>query len=137
ELRDVKIHLRFLQGQISTAEAMLAPAFFWSEKMNHISDLLPPGMWLTQMELARQRITGGQGEVVSEQLALVIRGRVYSREKNEAAIVGKYISVLKAKENFFKDFEDVRLENIQSRLLRQIQVAEFALVCPLKPRKEK
>lgn len=133
ELRDIKTHLRFLQGQISAAEKMLIPAFFWSQKMNDISDLLPPGVWLTQMELEHRRVTGSQGEILSEGSLLMIHGRVYSKEKDEAAIVGKYISALKAKKGFSKDFEDIRLENVQTRGLGQIQAAEFVLACPLKP----
>ena len=131
EIKQLKTTLRFLQNQSSTAEGLLKHPLLWSQKMNQISDLLQSGIWLTGLELQRRSITTEKREI-KEKAMLSIRGRVYSRDKEEAAIVGKYISALKGDKDFFKDFEDIRLENIQGHLLGGVSVSEFVLVCPLK-----
>ncbi len=135
-IKQLKADVRFLQSQSSTAEGLVKHPFLWSKKMNQISDLLQPGIWLKKLELQRRSITTEKHEI-KEEAALFIQGRAYSRDREEAAIVGKYISALKGNEDFFKDFEDIRLENIQSRPLGVISVSEFTLVCPLRTKEKK
>lgn len=130
-IKELKADIRFLQSQSQTAEGLLKHSLLWSKKMNQASDLLQSGIWLTKLELQSRSISSEKRELKGD-AALLIQGRVYSRDREEAAVVGKYISALKGNEDFFKDFEDIRLENVQSRLLGGVSVSEFTLVCSLK-----
>ena len=136
EMKQLKKDLRFLQDHSSTAEGLMKHPLLWSRKMNQVSDLLRAGIWLTKLELQRRSISTEKQEI-KEGVALFIQGRVYSRDREEAAVVGKYISALKGNEDFFKDFEYIHLENIQSRPLGAVSVSEFTLVCPLKAKEKK
>jgi Tfp pilus assembly protein PilN len=135
-IQQLKTDIRFLQSQSQTADGLVKYPLLWSKKMNQTSDLLQAGIWLTKLELQRRSISTEKQEI-KEEAVLFIQGRVYSRDREEAAIVGKYISALKGNEDFFKDFEDIRLENIQSRPLGAVSVSEFMLVCPLKAKEKK
>lgn len=89
----------------------------WAEKMNKLSLDLPPGIWFTQIVISSKE--------------LVLNGSVVSLQKEEMAILNKFLSSLKSDKDFIKDFSKMELGSVQRRMVGSYDVMDFVITCPL------
>lgn len=107
-----------LNGKIKTLAEMTTKKFLqWSFKFNVISDDLPKGLWIRRMTL--------------DKAALTIEGSVVSKTQNEINNVGLFVSVLKKKSDFMKDFSSVEVNSIQRGRNNAVDVTDFTVMAKL------
>jgi len=91
----------------------------WARKLNALSDSLIPGMWLTSLTV----------EDDSGRRYLSIRGNISSFWKDETAMIGKFMKTLKENRSFAKDFEEIKLDTIQQKTVKDSEVMDFSIKC--------
>ena len=91
----------------------------WASKLNALSDSLIPGMWFTSLTL----------EDDSGMRYLSIKGNISSFWKDETAMIGKFMKTLKENKDFAKDFEEIKLDTIQQKTLKDAEVMDFSIKC--------
>jgi Tfp pilus assembly protein PilN len=101
-------------------QLMLKERVLWAQKLNSLSLNLPAGVWFNDITLAKQNIT--------------IQGSVISLKMEELNLINKLLDSLKADNEFFKDFANFELSNVQKRTIGSYEVADFILQGSLKPR---
>ena len=90
----------------------------WSPKLNAISDALPRGVWLRRMVL--------------DKTSLTMEGSAVSKNHNEIADVGNFVSALKKEAVFMKDFSSLEVNSIQRGKRSSMEVADFTITAKLK-----
>jgi hypothetical protein len=90
----------------------------WAPKFNAISDSLPKGLWLRKMIL--------------DKAGLTMEGSVVSRNQNEINNVGLFLSSLKQKDDFMKDFSSLEVNSIQRGRNNAVEVTDFTVMAKLK-----
>lgn len=115
EIEAANKEIAMLNAKISALEAVTRRRYLWSEKLNQLSDLLLPGIWL-----ARIYTDSGQ--------SFVIEGSVISRREEAMAAVGKFMKDIRGNAAFFKDFRDIKLESVQRKNLDDRDIVDFKIV---------
>ncbi len=85
----------------------------WAEKLNKLSSGLPSGVWFKEITISSK--------------ALVIIGSVVSLQKQEMALIRKFIDNLKNDTGFFKDFVSLELGTVQTRPIADYNIFDFVL----------
>ena len=86
---------------------------YWSEKFNILSDSLPKGVWLRNLDL--------------EDGLFLIKGSAISREGREMINVHKLTSKLKENKDFLSEFNRLELDSIQRRKINTMEIADFLI----------
>lgn len=107
-------------------DRLMVRRFLWSEKLNQLSNLVIPGIWIRTLSL------NPSPPSKNLPLTLNLKGSVVSRQGEEMAIVGKFITNLKNDRDFSGDFKNIELKSIQRRGIRGTEVMDFVLVCHFK-----
>lgn len=107
-------------------DRLMVRRFLWSEKLNQLSNLVIPGIWIRTLSL------NPSPPSKNLPLTLNLKGSVVSRQGEEMAIVGKFITNLKNDRDFSEDFNNIELKSIQRRGIRGTEVMDFVLVCHFK-----
>ena len=94
----------------------------WSKKLNRLSDLAAPGMWFTNLSLDQ----GENGRHLS------IEGNISSFLKDETAVMGRFMKALKEDDAFSGDFKEIRLEAMQQKKIKNVDVMSFSINCYFK-----
>jgi hypothetical protein len=89
----------------------------WAPKFNAISDSLPRGVWIRKMTL--------------DKVGLTMEGSVVSKSENEINNVGKFLAVLKQKDDFMKGFSSLEVNSIQGGKNNSIEVTDFSVMAKL------
>ncbi len=89
----------------------------WAEKLNHLSDSIPRGVWLKKIAF--------NGEV------LFIDGSAISRQNEEMLNAQSLVSSLKKNEEFLKHFKDLEIGSIQRRSVNNVGIADFLITVKL------
>ena len=111
--------LRSLQAQHEDVKTMIETGnIVWSQKLNILSDSLPKGVWLRS--------------IVLKEKMFYIDGSAISRQDNEMIGVHNFVSILKASPDFLSNLSDLELGSIQSRDVKNIEVADFIIKSELK-----
>ncbi len=107
-----------LEQKSDLINSLIAERLLWSKKLNQLSDLMIDGIWLEKLSLGKRK----------DKDVLILEGDVFSRKKEETALIGEFMQKLRQDKNFFSDFEDVELESIKRRCLGETEVMQFNLV---------
>jgi len=109
--------------------------FLWAKKLNAISNLIIPGIWLRNMNVERKTIDSLQPLDIQAQAAdvLHIEGTAVSVASDEMGIIGDFVRSLKTDEGFMKDFRSIELEGVLRRRIAEVEVMDFTLICSFKP----
>ncbi len=111
--------MRSLQSQYDAIKGITQDvAIQWSEKLNIISDNLPKGVWLKRVDLTDE--------------AFLLDGSAISKKSNEMINVHSFIAALKGQERFLDKLVDLDLGSIQSRYIKDVEVADFVIKSGLK-----
>ena len=99
-------------------QQILVNRISWSEKMNKLSLKLPSGVWFN--------------ELVANRKELVIKGSMFSTEKQEVFSLNKFVDDLKADPKFSKEFEKIEISSLQRKRIGGYDVVDFVLSAKLK-----
>jgi len=136
---------------------LMVNRLMWSKKLNDLSDSMIPGVWLTKLYLERknEQDAAGKGKKKSLKLSLdqlqqpkqapekkskvvsylCLEGYASSLFGEEASIIAKFITSLKNNNDFYKDFSDIRLDSIQRKTIKDVEVMSFKIFCYFKGEK--
>lgn len=119
EADEVIAELRKLQGKVKSMEEItLGSNILWARKLNILSDQLPRGVWLKRAALNGR--------------TFFIEGSAISRDQKEIISVHNFTAALKKQQDFLKDFDDLELDSVQRRKIKDIEVADFLITIQLK-----
>jgi len=100
------------------AQLLTGQRILWAQKLNKLSLNLPSGVWFNDLSLSKQNFT--------------IQGSVISLQKEELSLINKLLDNLKSDKEFFKDFLNFELTNVQKRPVGTYDIADFVLTGVLK-----
>jgi Tfp pilus assembly protein PilN len=117
-------------ANLKSTNAIFSPLvtnrFLWSKKLNHLSDLVLPGIWFRNLALEKT-VPAGLSRVLKIDLSVV------SVAHDEMSIVGEFIRHLKTDDDFFKDFQNIELQSFLQRQIASAEVMDCTLLCSFKP----
>ncbi len=119
-IEDLKKQATGVSEVSDVAQQLTNQRINWSEKLNKLSLDLPAGVWFTQLQLNPKELT--------------LRAAVVSLQKEEMALINKFIDNLKKDQGFFADCANLELGPVQSRTVGGYNVCDFSLTAPLKAR---
>lgn len=115
----VMSELNHRRERVKSVEAVtVAERILWAQKLNLISDNVPPGVWLTR--------------VARDEDNLVIQGTAVSRDGNEMISIHNFQSNLNHTEPFARDFDHIELDMIKSRRIQGVKVSDFTIIGELR-----
>ena len=109
---DIGNKIRVIEGMTTKGSVL------WAPKFNAISDSLPGGVWIKRMTL--------------DKVGLTMEGSVVSKSQNEINNVGTFLSALKQKNDFMKDFSSLEVNSIQGGRNNAVEVTDFSVVAKIK-----
>lgn len=137
KLNQIKAELKEVNAKIPLIEQLMRDRILWSRKLNQISELAVPGVWLNELSLeikeealprpiARTKVKtpAAKPKVLKY---LIIEGSCASRGKDEPALIGRFMQNLKSDASFSSDFTGIELGPIKERRIEQIEVMDFIL----------
>ena len=111
----VNDRISILRTKMQVLSQITKRQFLWAQKLNELSDLVLPGIWLTRM---RTDVDNN----------FVIEGSVVSKKGEAMASVGEFMKNISEHQSFFKDFSNIRLESVQRRSQESKDVVDFKIV---------
>jgi Tfp pilus assembly protein PilN len=123
-----------LLKRLSFLEELTKKRFLWSEKLDRISNLIPDGVWLTEISSEKKIILDSiTGEPQGEQSLISIKGRaVASRIQDAIELVGIFHEKLKNDKIFSQDFLDIKLNSVTKGTIAHRDVMNFEFDCIIK-----
>ena len=119
EVDGVLTRLRQLQGDTKSIEDVtVQKQNNWSQKWNLLSDLLPKGVWLTNVDLKDD--------------IFVVTGSALSRQQKDISSVHTFAASLKESQEFMRFFTDMELGSIQRRQMGTVDIVDFSIMFKLK-----
>jgi len=127
EVLAIKKEMDDLNNRLEAIEDIVTKRVLWAKKLNDLSDSMVPRVWLTSLSM----------DETLKKKYLSIKGGITSRKKDEAAVIGKFMKILKENKSFFKDFSDIKLGALQQKKVKEVEIMEFSITCFLKQDKQK
>lgn len=144
-----------INRKIGVIDELMVKRFSWAKKLNDLSDIITPGIWLTVLSyneklsektvaaIDAKALKGKAQEVPSKPVTekvllnyLVISGFASSMGGEEGtAMIGKFIKSLKEDPSFYSDFSDIELGVIKTERLEDQEVMSFKITCLFKETK--
>ena len=90
----------------------------WSQKLNKLSLDLPSGIWFKEIDITDKGV--------------LIKGVAISLQKEEMALINKFIDNLKNDPGFFADFSKIELNSVQRKIVGGYDTVNFNLDLALK-----
>ena len=133
EIKNTKAQLERIAQKIPLIEGLFKRRVLWSKKLNQLSDLIIPGVWLDELSVKTE-----EGKVRGIPIKyLIIRGSAASRVKDEPALIGKFMQNLKENPSFSEDFSMIELGPMKKRQIEETEIMDFVLICQFKTEKIK
>ncbi|MFH1093810.1 MAG: hypothetical protein V1739_06630 [Candidatus Omnitrophota bacterium] len=102
----------------------------WSKKLNLLSDLIIPGIWLRQLSLEKEAVAQAAGPQGKKNLK--IEATAVSVIHDEMGAIGNFVRNLKLNKEFFQHFSGIELEGVLRRQIATVEVMDFTLICLFK-----
>ena len=97
--------------------------FFWAEKLNLISDLIPTGVWLSDLSFDEAKKGG----------ILTLEGMAVPYKKQEMInLITLFKENLKQNEDFYNGFKSIELGPIRSIKSENVDAMQFSIICQFK-----
>lgn len=108
--------------------------FLWSKKLNLLSDLIIPGIWLRQLSLEKKAAAQVQAlaGVSQGNKFLKFKATAVSVAHDEMGVIGRFVRNLKLNKEFFQHFKVIELEGVLRRQIATVEVMDFTLICLFK-----
>ena len=115
-------------------EQLYRRSSLWSKNLNILSDLIIPGIWLRDLSIQRELLSGSiDGTApIAYSRNLLIAGTVISVAHDEMAVIGEFMRNLKKNKDFLKEFKNIKLEGVLRRRIATVEVMDFTLICYFK-----
>jgi hypothetical protein len=124
-----------LSGRFAVIEGLMQGSLVWSKKLYDLSNSMIDGIWLTSLSLNIESPKGARlqpGNDADRQTMVITGMAVASGDREETAVVGRFIDSLKGNEDFFRDFDDIKLSSIQRENYGNAEAMSFSIVCYFK-----
>lgn len=113
--------------------SLVTNKFLWAKKMNMLSDLIIPGIWLRQLSLEKKAADQVQAAASPQgNKFLKIEATAVSVDHDEMGTIGNFVRNLKLDKEFFQDFKGIELEGVLRRQIAMVEVMDFTLICLFK-----
>ncbi|MCG2711543.1 MAG: hypothetical protein L6416_04365 [Candidatus Omnitrophica bacterium] len=108
--------------------------FLWSKKLNLLSDLILPGIWLRQLSLEKEAAAQAQASAAAAQRNrfMKLEATAVSVTHDEMGVIGNFVRNLKLNKEFSQHFRGVELEGVLRREIATVEVMDFTLICLFK-----
>jgi Tfp pilus assembly protein PilN len=114
QIEGVNKEISVLKVKMSVLDELTKRRFLWARKLNQLSDLMLPGIWLTHV-------------YTDSENRFMIEGSVISKSEEEMASVGKFMKNIKEDVEFFKDFRNIKLESVQRNNRNNMDIVDFKI----------
>nr|MBU1327970.1 PilN domain-containing protein [Candidatus Omnitrophota bacterium] len=114
QIDSVNKEIAVLKAKMSILDQLTKRKFLWTEKLNRLSDLVLPGIWFTHV-------------YTDSENRLIIEGSVFSKSEEAMASVGKFMKNVKDDQQFFKDFNNIKLESVQRKNKEERDMVDFKI----------
>lgn len=120
-----------LTSRLDFLEKLTEKRFQWSVKLNRINELIPDGIWLTEIVTERKiTLDPITKKPQGEHLIVSIRGRAVSAMIQDAIdLVGIFHDKLKNDEAFSGDFKDINLSSVTKGIVASRDIMNFEFDC--------
>lgn len=96
----------------------------WGEKLQVLSSLLPPQMWLTEIHLTEETVEGALRD------ALLVSGSTYITEEHNALdTIVEFLNALRDDKSFSEDFESIKLLSSRRSASLEKEELNFKFIC--------
>jgi Tfp pilus assembly protein PilN len=96
----------------------------WAMRLQDLSSLLPPQMWLTEISLDRRRVDGIQRDV------LQVSGSTYvTQEHGGLTAIVDFLNALREHKGFSQDFESIKLLSSKRSASLEREELTFKFIC--------
>ena len=119
EVDRVQRFVRGLRAQQGAFRGMKQGGGQWAKRLNVLSNVIPDGVWLTELELDQDK-------------GLIIHGSAIGQGGSEMVSVGMLRSDLKEHPDFANAIEDIQIESIKRIQDKNIEIVQFTLACALR-----
>lgn len=135
--QSLKFDARRLNSRLSAVNELTSKSILWSKKLSDLSSAITDGIWLHELSLkdeegqkARQAMPADKQAQPSGRQAMLLKGSAVSYPGGEeTALIGSFINSLKSNQDFFEDFEDIKLKSSQMRRIVELEVMDFTIIC--------
>ncbi len=114
EVEIIDREISLLKAKMGALDQVVKRKILWAKKLNEISDLMLPGIWLSRIR-------------TDEEGNFMIEGSVISRKEEAMASVGKFMKNLREDPSFFQDFSDIKLESVQRDSVKEQDIVDFKI----------
>ncbi len=126
-----------LQKKMTVIEQLVDKRILWARKLNELSSLIPPQVWLTSLFIEeRSPETGSSENETKKKKFLVIKAVAISRgegETGELGLVGDFMDEIRKDSSFCADITSVeRWAPIRRSEIGGSETMHFELSCPFK-----
>ncbi len=121
--------LKDLSYKVDTVEKLSISRFKVSKKLNDLSDLTVPGVWLRSIDIRKGESPSEPG-VLRE--ALVIEGSSTVSGEKEDGFIGRFVNSLKEDLPFSEDFSEIELTRVERKKIKNTEVMDFIVICTFK-----
>ncbi len=130
EIEQLKNQFSALNVKIPIITQLVNNRVLWSKILNDISDLMVPGVWLSEISLEQHTVELGRTAFF-----LVIKGKAASQAKDEPALIGNFMQCLKRDPGFSSSFSEIEMGAIRKGNIAQTEIMDFILTCRFKDEK--
>ena len=119
----LQAEVKRLESKKKVIDQLAKRKFFWAEKLNLISDLIPMGVWLNDLSFDETKKGG----------LLTLDGMaVHYKDQEMINLVTLFMENLKQNEDFYKDFKTIELGPIRRIKSENVDAMQFSIICQFK-----
>ncbi len=113
------------QKKLEFLEQRLKREISWAENLSRLSNLVPPGIWLNNIDVQSK-----EEDAIATYDKLDIDGSALSLAGEEMIVsIGRFMRALKEDEVFSGQFSEIKLVSSQKKKRNNIDVMDFKLLC--------
>jgi len=116
---------KLLGGKLEFLSQQLKKEIIWAENLNHLSNLVPEGIWLKKVELETEKKDNLSSYVGWDINAAVVS--LYDEEMMD--LIGKFMTALKQDQVFSEQFSEIKLISSKRGKFQNIAMMDFNLFC--------
>lgn len=122
-LKDFKEQLEAFSADAKAMQKLLKERISWSQKLNRLSLDLPKGIWFNELSVNQQELA-------------VKCSAISPLQKEEYALINKFLDSIKTDELFASDFSEIKLASAQKRTIGSYDVVDFTIIGAIKNKNE-
>lgn len=117
----LRTDIRDLEANRNVIRQITSGQLIWSRRLNKISECLPRGMWLTNLEFGDEKFT--------------MTGNVISENGQEVGLIRVFLNQLTRDASFLKGILSLELDSVTRKEIKGFEVSEFVISGELNAKK--